>query len=277
MVRTLLIRGMLVGLLAGLLVFGFGKVFGEPQVDRAISFETALDEAKAKADEAKGIQAVEEPELVSRRVQAGIGLFTGVMVYSTAFGGLFALVFAVADRRVVNLAPRGVSALLAASGFIAVYVVPNLKYPANPPAVGDPDTIRQRTVLYFIMLALSVAAMVGAAVLRKRLVSRLGGWNAAMIAAGSYLIAVIVAACILPGVNEVPDAFPAVTVPPGFTIGFSFVRPSSVVSARGCSSVSKIFGSPFFCATLTGTSSALKNPAALARAHRWWLRSANAS
>jgi hypothetical protein len=41
MVRTLLVRGMLVGLVAGLLVFGFGKLFGEPQVDRAITFETA--------------------------------------------------------------------------------------------------------------------------------------------------------------------------------------------------------------------------------------------
>src|ERR1700733_1093421 len=166
MVRTLLIRGMLVGLLAGLLVFCFGKVFGEPQVDRAIGFENALDEAKAKAEEAKGIHAVEEPELVSRKVQAGLGLLTGVVVYSTAFGGLFALVFAVADRRVVNLRPRAVSALLAASGFIAVYVVPNLKYPANPPAIGDPDTIRQRTALYFIMLAFSVGSMVGAVVLR---------------------------------------------------------------------------------------------------------------
>lgn len=211
-VRALLIRGMLVGVLAGLLVFGFGRVFGEPQVDRAIGFETALIEAKAKAEAAKGIPVAEEPELVSRKVQAGLGLFTGVMVYATAFGGLFALVFAVADRRVVTLRPRAVSALLAASGFVAVYVVPNLKYPANPPAVGDPDTIRQRTALYFLMLAFSVAAMVGAAVLRKRLAARNGEWSAALMAAASYLIAVIVAASVLPGINEVPDAFPAVVL-----------------------------------------------------------------
>jgi len=107
-------------------------------------------------------------------VQAGLGLFTGVMVYSTAFGGLFALVFAAADGRAVNLGPRAVSALLAASGFIAVYVVPNLKYPASPPSVGQPDTIGHRTALYVVMLALSVAAMVVAAVLRKRLVARHG-------------------------------------------------------------------------------------------------------
>jgi hypothetical protein len=97
---------MLVGLLASLLIFSFGTLFGEPQVDRAIRFESARDEAKAKAEEEKGMRHGEEPELVSRPVQAGWGLFTGVMVYSTAFGGLFALVFAVADRRAVDLGPR---------------------------------------------------------------------------------------------------------------------------------------------------------------------------
>lgn len=212
MVRTLLIRGMLVGVLAGLLVFGFGKFFGEPQVDRAISFESALDEAKAKAQQANGIHAQEEPELVSRSVQAGLGLFTGAMIYSTAFGGLFGLVFAVVDQRAVNLRARAVSGLLATAGFVAVYVVPNLKYPANPPAVGQPETIGQRTALYFAMLGISIAAMVVAAVLRKRLTPGYGGWNATLIASGFYLIAVIVAAAILPSINEVPETFPAVVL-----------------------------------------------------------------
>ncbi len=212
MVRTLLIRGMLVGLLAGLLVFAFGKVFGEPQVDRAISFESAMDEAKAKADEAKGIHVQEEPELVSRPVQAGLGLFTGVMVCSTAFGGLFALVFAVANGRAAALGPRGISALLAACGFIAVYVVPNLKYPANPPSVGEPDTIGQRTALYFIMLGLSVAAMVVATMICKGLATRHGGWNAALVSIACYLFAVIAGAGLLPSVNEVPAEFPAVVL-----------------------------------------------------------------
>jgi hypothetical protein len=203
---------MLAGLFAGLLVFGFGKVFGEPQVDRAIQFESALDEARAKADEVKGLHVEAQPELVSRGVQAGLGLFTGVMVYSTAFGGLFALVFAVASRRVVDLGPRATSALLAAAGFVAVYVVPNLKYPANPPSVGQPDTIGQRTALYFIMLALSVAAMAVAALLRKRLAARWGEWTAAQIAAVIYVAAVIVVASALPAIDEVPDGFPAVTL-----------------------------------------------------------------
>jgi hypothetical protein len=92
MTGRLLARGMLVGLVAALLSFCFLKLAGEPSVDRAIAFESAMDEAKAKARAeeavAKGQPApVEEaePELVSRPVQAGIGLLTGVVVYSTAF------------------------------------------------------------------------------------------------------------------------------------------------------------------------------------------------
>src|ERR1700760_674944 len=134
MVRTLLIRGMLAGLFAGLLVFGFGKVFGEPQVDRAIAFETARDEARAKHHDAMGTPAEQpEPELVSRGVQASYGLLTGVVVYSAAFGGLFALVFAFANGRAWHCGPRAGAALLAAGGFIAVYLAPSLKYPASPP------------------------------------------------------------------------------------------------------------------------------------------------
>jgi predicted cobalt transporter CbtA len=218
MVRTLLIRGMLVGIVAGLIAFGFSKVFGEPQVDRAIAFETQMDEAKAKAhmDMSNGMDmstAEEaEPELVSREVQAGLGLFTGVMVYCTAFGGLFALVFAFAYGRVGNLSPRAVSALLAAAGFVAIHVVPCLKYPANPPSVGLPETIGYRTALFGIMIVTSIAAMVGATILRRRLVTRLGDWSAALIATATYLVAVIAVQFLLPGINEVPEQFPAVVL-----------------------------------------------------------------
>jgi hypothetical protein len=213
MVRTLLIRGMLVGLFAGLLVFGFSKVFGEAQVDRAIAFEAAADEAKAKAHLAMGLPAEQpEPELVSRGTQAGLGLFTGVVVYSSAFGGLFALVFAYANGRVGNLSARAVSALLAAAGFIAIYVVPNLKYPANPPSVGEPETIGFRTALYFLMILISIVAMVAAIILRQRLAPRHGVWSAALTAAAGYIGIVILAQVLLPGINEVPDDFPAVVL-----------------------------------------------------------------
>jgi hypothetical protein len=219
MAGTLLLRGMLCGIVAGLLCFSFLRIVGEPQVDQAIAFQTQLDEAKARAASqaliAKGLPASKEepePELVSRRVQAGIGLFTGVMIYNVAFGGLFALAFGLAHGRMGDFDPRTTAALLAALGFVAVYVVPNLKYPANPPAVGEPATIGMRTALYFSMIAISLAAMIAAGMLRLRLLARYGSWNAFLIAAGAYLIVVVVVGLALTPVNEVPAELPAVVL-----------------------------------------------------------------
>lgn len=219
MVGHLLLRGMLVGILAGLLSFAFLKVVGEPQVDRAIAFESQMDEAKAKvaADEAKAkgmpmpAEAADD-ELVSRPTQAGIGLFTGVSVYNVAFGGLFALVFALVYGRMGRFGARTTSAMVAGMGFVALYVVPNLKYPANPPSVGDPDTIGIRTGLYFGMILISLLAMIASHKLRAVIVDRLGGWNATIVAGAFYLVAVLAAGLLLPVINEVPDAFPAVVL-----------------------------------------------------------------
>lgn len=213
MVRTLLVRGMLVGILAGLLTFTFLKLYGEPQVDVAIAFETQMDLAKQAAEHAKGMPVAEEPELVSRKVQAGIGLFTAVMVYCTAFGGLFGLAFAFAYGRVPGaFTPQAVALMLAAAGFVAVYLVPNLKYPANPPSVGDPQTIGMRTALYFIMMAISIAAMIGAMAFKRLLVARFGDWNANVMVAAYYIVIVVIAGFLLPVVNEVPSDFPAVVL-----------------------------------------------------------------
>jgi predicted cobalt transporter CbtA len=224
MIRELLIRGMLVGVLAGLLAFAFARTFGEPIVDRAISFEQSHEASaagtegaagSAPRDSMPGMAAGSEPghhngdeELVSRTTQAGLGLFTGVMLYSIAFGGLFALAFGIAWGRVGGLGPRGLSALIAALGFVVVVVVPQLKYPANPPAVGAPDTIGHRTGLFFGMLLASLVAAGLAAWVRGRLIRRAGAWNATL-AAGAVFVAVIAETMVLlPAVHEVPEGFP---------------------------------------------------------------------
>lgn len=229
MARSLLIRGMLVGLLAGLLMFTFGKVFGEPSVDRAIAFEavktqSAHDQALHNHgmpghdhassglahDHALALATEEpEPELFSRGTQSGIGLLTGTVVYSTAFGGLFALVFAYAFGRFGRARPQAVAALLAIAGFLAISVVPMIIYPPNPPAIGEADTIAHRTALYFIMIAVSVAATAGGIVLRHKLTARTDAWTASLSAIGIYVVVIAAAALILPGIDEVPADFPA--------------------------------------------------------------------
>ncbi|MEJ0095314.1 MAG: CbtA family protein [Methylocella sp.] len=200
MVGQLLLRGMLVGVLAGLLAAGFAFIAGESSVDRAIAFESAAAQAAGEP---------EEPEIVSREIQRSAGLLTASVVYGAALGGLFALAFAIANGRVGALQPRAVAALLALAAFIAVALVPALKYPANPPSIGQPETIGARTALFFIMLFGSVLAMILASMLRGALVERLGLWNAGLVGGACYLIAVVVIAALLPSVDEVPERFPA--------------------------------------------------------------------
>ena len=127
----------------------------------------------------------DEPELVSRTTQAGLGLFVAVVVYGAAIGGLYALVFAFVYGRFGQLSPRATAALLAAAAFVSLVLVPALKYPANPPAVGDPETIGSRTALYFAMIVISVAALIFAVGLAKSLASRYGGWSAGLVGAAA--------------------------------------------------------------------------------------------
>ena len=203
MVRTLLVWGMVVGIVAGLLAFGFARIFGEPQVDRAMAFEDQMNQAKGEAP---------EPELVSRPVQSGVGLLTGVVVYGTAFGGLFALAFAFAYQRIGRLSARATAALLAGAGFIALVLVPELKYPANPPSVGQPETIGYRSELFFLMILISIAALVFVIMIAPSLAARFGIWNAGLLAAAVFIGIIVVAQLFLPDINEVPDQFPAVVL-----------------------------------------------------------------
>lgn len=201
MTRALLIRGMLIGILAGLLVFVFARIFGEPEVDLAIGFEEHMHHMAG---------GVEEPELVSRAVQASWGLLTAVVVYGAAIGGIFSLLFAFAYGRLGRLGPRATAGLLALAGFVAIVVVPQIKYPSNPPSIGNPDTIGIRTALYFGMIVISIVAMVATINLGRGLLARLGTWNAVIVAAAAYVVVVALAGYVMPPVNEVPDGFSAV-------------------------------------------------------------------
>jgi predicted cobalt transporter CbtA len=202
-VRSLLVRGMLVGLLAAVLALGFAELFGEPQVDRAISFET-------REEQARGLPP--EPVLVSRDVQKSAGIATAIGLYSVAFGGFFALAFAVAYGRIGRFGPRGTAALVALGGFVVLVLVPFLKYPANPPAIGNPATIDRRTALYFGLLATSLLLALGALRLGRQLLPRLGAWNAALVAGAVYLGLIALVQLVLPVVDEVPYGFPASTL-----------------------------------------------------------------
>lgn len=200
MIRPLLVRGLLVGLGAGLLAFAFAYIFGEPQVQRAIDFEDYL--ARMHHEPAG-------TELVSRGTQRTLGLLTGNVVLSVALGGLFSLVFAWAYGRIGAMGPRLTAAVLALGAYLTITVVPFTKYPASPPTIGNPDTIDRRTLLFIAMITITILAAIAAGRVRRQLLPRLGSWNAALLAVAACLAVIIVAQLVLPAVHETPKGFPA--------------------------------------------------------------------
>jgi predicted cobalt transporter CbtA len=201
MTGNLLWRGMLAGILAALLATVFARVYAEPQVDRAIAFEAA-HEAHAMGDD-----EAEAP--VSRATQKGIGLATAVTLYGAAIGGIFALVFAYCYGRIGRIGPRTLALLIAALGFAIIAIVPALKYPPNPPAVGRPDTIQMRTGAYFAMITVSIVALITGGRVRAMLAARVGAFNALIAAVAAYILVVALAQIGLPRIDEVPADFPA--------------------------------------------------------------------
>lgn len=210
--RTFLVRGLLAGLIAGIVTFGVAFVIGEPSIDAAIAIEEAgsamTESAAVPADDA-GHSHDEGEAVVSRQTQSTWGLLTATVMIGLALGGITGLGAAFACGRLGRLRPRASTAVVAAIGFVSFYLVPYLKFPPNPPAVGNPDTIGHRTALYFTMVAVSVVGAVLAVIVARRLASSIGTWNAGLAAGGGYLVVALVTATLLPSIDEVPATFPA--------------------------------------------------------------------
>lgn len=226
--RAFLLRGLLAGLLAGLATFFVAFQVGETHVEAAISIEEAGSAAEAEHTHGEGEEDhahsdEEEGTVVSRHDQRTWGLLTGTVAVGVALGGVVALVAAGVAGRIGRLTPRQSTALVSVIGFASFALVPFLKYPATPPAVGDPDTIGARTGAYFGFVLASVVAAVLATALAVRLRRQLGTYAAVVTGVAAYLVVVVVTGQIFPVVNEIGQ-FPADTL-------WYFRRASLITSA----------------------------------------------
>jgi Probable cobalt transporter subunit (CbtA) len=203
MVRALVLRGAGVGALAGLLAFVFARIFAEPVIQAAIDYESGRDEAKAALAAAAG-QPPEnaDPDIFSRAVQANLGIGVGMIAFGLAIGLFFAVAYCMAYGRTGNVRPRQLSLLVALFGFLTLFLVPFVKYPANPPAIGNPDTIGDRGGLWLLMVVASVIFAIVAVWAGQKLQPRFGTWNATLLAGAGFVVLMGILMAVLPSLGQ---------------------------------------------------------------------------
>ncbi len=205
MVWTLVRRGLVVGALAGLLAGAFAFVFGEASIQDAIDIERT---ARAHAS-LTPVPLAHVGDIVFSRAEQRGGLVLATVLYGIAAGGLFAIAFALLRGRGSPRSDWELATRLAGAIFVAIVLVPFVKYPPNPPAVGDPDTIGARTASYLVLLAGSALAMLAAARVMWSVRPERPPWVRPLAGAGTFVAVAGGLALALPGVQEIPEGFPA--------------------------------------------------------------------
>jgi hypothetical protein len=196
--KRLILRGFGAGAVAGLLAFIFARIFAEAVIQASINYESGRDAVQATLNKAAGLPPPPPgADIFSRTIQGNVGVGVGLVFFGAALGGLFAVTYILVGRH-VRVTPRVLAVLLAGAGFLAMFMVPFVKYPANPPAIGNPDTIRPRGLLYLAMVVISVGALLVAVMAARRLRARLGSWNAAVAAGIGFAVLVGIAIAFLP-------------------------------------------------------------------------------
>lgn len=145
MIGTCIRRGLAAGAVAGLLAGLVGLAVGEPPIEQAIAIEEA----------AAGSQAVAPSGPEVTRTQQRVGLPIGTILVGLGVGAVFGAAAAWSVGRLAGDSWQR-SLKLGAVLVGALVLLPALKYPANPPAVGDPETVGTRTALYLGLGALGL-------------------------------------------------------------------------------------------------------------------------
>jgi hypothetical protein len=153
------------GFTAGIIHGAVNLVIVEPYLDQAISIENQNLFATGLAEDTPQFWA----EYSSYRDWQKSGQILAGGILGMSIGALFGIVFAYSR----NALPKGHTVkktfVLAVIMWFTIFLIPFLKYPANPPTVGEAETVVLRSILYLTFIAISGFSTVGFFMLYKKL------------------------------------------------------------------------------------------------------------
>ena len=191
--KAFLGRGALAGVAGGAVAAVFQWTVTDTQIRKALELEAAHETGVHK-------------EMFSRSTQV-LGGMAGDVLFGLFVGLIFGFVSAVLWRNAVSDGVFSRSIRLAGAVFVVWTLVPGLKYPANPPGVGNPDTIDQRTASYLILLVVSVLVAILAREVWGQMTGRgFAGAPRFAVVAGAYLTAIAALYVVFPANPDAIDA-----------------------------------------------------------------------
>lgn len=203
MERQLIGRGLLSGALAGVATFLFARVFLEPLISEAVAYESARDAARDALARAAGLApSAHEPEVFSRTVQADAGLALALVLFGASMGAVVAVAYCLCLGRTGRIRAFPLALLVPAFCFGGAFLVPSLKYPPNPPGIGDGETIHTRGALFLVTVFLSCLFLFLAVYAGQKLHRRLDLYRTCLVAGAGYVAVMAVVFLVLPAVGH---------------------------------------------------------------------------
>ena len=207
MVGRLIGRGALSGAVAGFVTFVFARIFAEPVISQAIAYESGRDAAVVRFSQQHLLPSGYPvpgpgPDIFSRTVQMDVGILCGLVLFGAAMGALVAVTFTIAIGRVGRVRPFQLAMLVPAFLFLGIYLVPFAKYPANPPAIGHEDTIRDRGTLYLVAVFTACLFLFLAVYAGQLLHQRYSLYASALIVGVGYVVAMGVVFALEPSLGH---------------------------------------------------------------------------
>ena len=194
---------LLAGAIAGTILGAINQVAVEPYIDYAVELEMQ--------NTSQSSQIINPAEFTSYRLWQRGGEMLAGTILGLSIGSLFGIVFAYTHSSVPGSNNKKKALIVASIMWFVLFLMPALKYPANPPAVGDPETIYYRQSLYLAFLVISGFSALGLAFLYRKM----GALNIK-----KYIIPVAYAAIISGAYLAMPANPDPINAPMDLVMGF---------------------------------------------------------